>query len=109
MATLDDVKTLIGLSDTDTAQDKPLNLIISMTERRLKKFLPVDVEELPADLQDIVVEVTIIRYNRIGNEGMQSESVEGRSMTFSDDDFRPYREQLAAYRPKNRKGRVGFF
>ncbi|WP_411842120.1 phage head-tail connector protein [Salinicoccus sp. HZC-1] len=107
MAALDDVKTLIGL--TDTTQDKTLNLIIGMTERRLMSFLPVEVETLPVEMQDIVVEVTIMRYNRIGNEGMESESIEGRSMTFNDDDFRAYRKQIEAYQPRNKKGKVGFY
>ena len=59
--------------------DERLEVIQNRTEERLKIMLGVDV---PDDLSYIVMEVTLKRYNRIGQEGMQSYSQDGLSMSF---------------------------
>ncbi|MDT0955581.1 phage head-tail connector protein [Staphylococcus pseudintermedius] len=37
-----------------------------------------------------MIEVAVKRYNKVGSEGMVSESVEGRSMSYEEDDFKQY-------------------
>lgn len=95
---LQDVKTLLGIADFDL--DDKLTLIISMVERQLLARL--DAEEVPTELDYIVTEVAIMRFNRLGSEGMASESVEGHSVTYGNTDFNAYESQIEAYLNKTR-------
>ncbi len=100
MAIIDDVTALLGFSE-----EKPnntLNVIIRLTTSRLKTLL--DVEEVPTELEYIVTEVSIVRYNKIGSEGVTSHSVEGETMSFSDNDFKGYLNDIEAW--KNKKNEV---
>ena len=55
--------------------------------------------EIPLELEYIVEEATIRRFNRIGSEGMSSESVEGHTVSFGDDGdpLAPYEKAIAIY------------
>lgn len=54
--------------------------------------------EIPVELEYIVDEATIRRFNRIGSEGMKSESVEGHSVTYLDEDeLAPYESAINDY------------
>ena len=77
-------------------------MIIRLTTNRLKTLL--DVEEVPTELEYIVTEVSIVRYNKIGSEGVTSHSVEGETMSFSDNDFKGYLNDIEAW--KNKKNEV---
>lgn len=85
---LDKVKTLIGLDDDK--QDAQLGVIINNIENHLKYLIEKDA--VPDYLQYIVIEISVRRYNRLGSEGMRTDSEEGHSVTFYDlkDDFEPY-------------------
>ena len=71
---LDDLKLMLGIDSDDIELDDKLNLIISNTTSRLKLLLGGI--EPPDDMNHIILEVAIIRFNRIGSEGLQSHSVE---------------------------------
>ena len=77
-------------------------MIIRLTTNRLKTLL--DVEEVPTELEYIVTEVSIVRYNRIGSEGVTNHSVEGETMSFSDNDFKGYLDDIEVW--KNKKNEV---
>lgn len=84
------------LSITDDLQDALLTQIIADYTQRVNNYIGKDI--LPTRLEWIVRELTIIRYNYIGSEGMKSESEEGKSLTFKDDDpFTQYLIYLDAY------------
>lgn len=86
---LEQVKTRIGLKDD--LQDKQLEVIIKNVKAELLSRLPIDMrEDVPEGLEFIVIEVTLKRYNRIGAEGMSSESQDGRSSTYEPKDFDEY-------------------
>ena len=70
------------LEITDTALDSQLNDFIKRITDRL--LLRLGVPTLPVELQFIVVECTVKRFNLKGNEGMASYSQEGESVTYSD-------------------------
>ena len=58
----------------------------------------INATEIPLELEYIVEEATIRRFNRIGSEGMKSESVEGHSVTYIDgDELAPYESAIVAY------------
>lgn len=106
---LKNLKILLGISESDTSQDAKLNLILSGTTSRLKALLGG--QDPPEDLNYIITDVAVIRFNRIGSEGFSSHSVEGESLSFSDDDFAGYREDIQAYldsQKEAKKGRVRF-
>lgn len=98
--TLGTVKALVG--------DNPvLETIVSLTQERLKNLLGVD--EVPNELDFIVVEVSIARFNRIGSEGTTAHSVGGESMTFSNDDFSPYKADIEAWEKSQKTGGMVYF
>ena len=92
---LNNLKLMLGIPATDTDRDDLLKLIISTATARLKGLLGG--MEPPADLDHIVLEVSIARYNRIGSEGLSSHTVEGESLSFADDDFAPFQDEIEAY------------
>ena len=106
---LKDLKILLGIPEDDASQDSKLNLILSGTRSRLKSLLGG--QDPPEGLNYIITDVAVIRFNRIGSEGLSSHSVEGESLSFSDDDFAGYREDIQAYldsQKETKKGRVRF-
>ena len=102
---LDYVKSLTG--------DNPQVEVIynNIAERLLHRIKDT---EIPVELEYIVDEATIRRFNRIGSEGMKSESVEGHSVTYIDgDELEPYESVIVAYLeallPDERKRGVVYF
>lgn len=108
---LDKILLLLGLdSPTQAIQDK-VETIMELTKQRLGLMLGQSI--IPEALSFVVIEVTIARYNRIGSEGVSSHSVQGESMTWSDDDFKPYKDDIQAWLdaqedPSTTRGRVRF-
>lgn len=90
---LEELKALIGIDGTDL--DKKLELIIKYAAARLKILLGGI--EPPESMQHIIVEVSVIRFNRIGSEGLTSHSVEGESLSFSDGDFEGFKDEIQAF------------
>lgn len=92
---LNNFKLLLGIDKDDTGRDDLLKLIIQNTTARLKILLGGI--EPPEELNHIILDVAVIRYNRIGSEGLSGHTVEGESMNFADDDFAGYAEEIQAY------------
>ncbi len=72
-----------------------LENIAELAEARIMGRLPaligdIPITEMPKDLEYIVVEMIVRRFNRIGSEGMSSESVEGHSATYTEADMREF-------------------
>ena len=106
---LDNLKMLLGLSVDDTSIDDKLLLIISVITARLSILLGGI--EPPEEMEHIILEVAVSRYNRIGSEGFSSHSVEGESCSFNDDDFSPYMTEITSWLDEQKgtkKGRVRF-
>lgn len=101
---LADVKTLLGV--TGNVLDDQLIAIIQSVSDRLKLLLG-GIEQIPVSLAYIVTEVSVIRFNRIGSEGISAHSVEGENLSFVDDDFAAYRGDIQAYLNAQEKSAVG--
>lgn len=99
MDNLGRIKTLLGFKDDK--QVKLLNVIIDNTEQALKIKLSSD--EVPKELNYILVEVSVKRFNRLKNEGMTSYSQEGESITFNSSDFDDFADDIAQWRTDNQK------
>lgn len=101
------IKTVLGI--VDDLQDDVLEILIENVESHLKGLLKGDI---PDELNYIVEEITIRRFNRLGTEGMKSETVEGHRVDFYDlkDEFTPYMDVIDDYRDHDSKaGKVVFF
>ena len=106
---LDNLKALLGLQEEDISQDKKLQLILTAAKSRLKLLLGGI--EPPEELNYIILDVAIIRFNRIGSEGLSSHSVEGESLSWSENDFAGYMDDIRSYldsRKEITKGKVRF-
>lgn len=105
---LKDLKLMLGFENDDSV-DAKLKLIISTSTARLKVLLGG--LEPPEDLEYIIREVSIIRFNKIGSEGMKSQTVEGESMTFDDNDFNGFMDEIQAFldsQTDSARGKVRF-
>lgn len=106
---LDELKMLLGFEESDTSQDRKLQIMLNSAKSRLKVLLGG--LDPPEEMNYIIVEVTVIRYNRIGSEGFTSHSVGGESITVSEDDFAAYRDDIQTYlnnQKEAKKGKVRF-
>lgn len=99
MEVIDKIKTLLGLKDNN--QDDLLDVIIENTEQALCFKLSAD--EVPKELDYVLVEVAIKRFNRLKNEGMTSYSQEGESITFNSSDFNDFNSDIQQWRADNNK------
>lgn len=106
---LDKIKSLLGFSDEDTDNDEKINLLVSFAVARLKLLLGgIDP---PEEMDYIIIEVVVKRFNRIGSEGLSSHTVEGESLSFSEGDFGEFKDEIKAFleaQKENTRGRVRF-
>ena len=102
---LEDMKELLGIAEDDNSMDTKLGIILSATKSRLKVLLGG--LDAPEDLSYIVTDVSIMRFNRIGSEGLSSHSVEGESLSFSNNDFEPYMEDIQSYLDSQKDAKRG--
>lgn len=92
---LETVKLILQVSNKD-------DLLVELLSISLQKVLIyLNVTQLPMQLEWIVIELTVQRYNRIGSEGMSSESVDGGSTSYIEDELAPYYQLLDVYKQSN--------
>ncbi len=63
----------------------------------------LNTQEVPKEFETVVYEVSLKRFNRIGQEGMQSYSQEGLSMAFPDSDFSEYQNEIDEFKRKDQE------
>lgn len=109
------IKKILDIQDNQ--QDGVLDIFIeNVTNHLLGKLKRVNkaIVSVPVELNYIVEEIVIRRFNRIGSEGMKSESVEGHKIDFYDlkDEFVPYQEIIDDYKEDDdsadKRGKVMF-
>lgn len=106
---LSELKLMLGISSDDTSLDDKLKVIIATATARLKVLLGGI--EPPESMEYIIREVAIVRFNRIGSEGIASHTVEGESMSFADNDFAEYADEIQAFldtQKESTRGKVRF-
>ncbi|MBF7112595.1 phage head-tail connector protein [Pediococcus pentosaceus] len=95
MDNLKNLKVLIAMNEDDTSKDSLLNLIVANTEASLKvKLHKKATEKVPDELNYILLEVAVRRFNRLKNEGMANYSQEGESITFNSNDFDDFKDDI---------------
>lgn len=93
MTVIERAKILLGIEDD--LQDNLLKVIQDSTEAHFMAY--VGINRIPQRFDYIIVEVIVKRFNRLGSEGLASQSVEGLNMTFSADDFAEYDKVLKRF------------
>jgi hypothetical protein len=105
---LENLKMLLGL-ENDESKDDLLNLLIKLVTARLSLLLGGI--EPPEEMEHIIIDVAIARFNKIGSEGLSSHSVEGETMSFTNDDFEGFSAEIQAFldgQKENTRGKVRF-
>lgn len=97
---LSTIRTLLGVTD----QNAVISTIIELNTKALLNRIGVN--ELPAELEYIVIETTVSRFNRLGSEGLQSEGIDVIKQTFTEDIFSPYEKDIHEYKKNNFKIKV---
>ena len=97
---LERIKTILQVNN----QDELIENIFDLVSEKIVSYLKV--EKVPKSLEWILVELSVQRFNRIGSEGISSESVEGGSTVYIEDELGPYYKFLNEYISTNntRKG-----
>lgn len=94
---LNRIKVLLGITNNDN--EELLREIIEITEAKILNY--INSSELPKQLEFILVELSIKRFNRIGSEGFTSETVDGKTMSYEESEFEGYEKYLDDYICKN--------
>lgn len=104
---LSDLILLLGLDEAELepAMEAKLNMIVSGATARLKLLLGG--AEPPEEMNHIILDVSAARFNRIGSEGLTSHTVEGESLSFSENDFEQFSEEIQAWLSSNSESSRG--
>lgn len=98
---LDKLKLMLGIEEADL--DEKLSLILSGATSRLKILLGGT--EPPQEMEHIILDVAIARFNRIGSEGLTGHTVEGKSLSFTENDFDQFSDEIQAWLSCNSESR----
>ena len=77
----DKIFSLLGDDIEEEQVETLITLVTSQLRNKLTMYKP-DIVEIPVELEYIIVESVVARYNYLGSEGMDSETVEGHTMNF---------------------------
>ena len=96
---LNRIKTLLNIEGNENL----IYEIVNITESKILNY--INATEMPIELEFVLIELSVQRFNRIGSEGIASESIDGKSVSY-DDDFTGYKHYLDDYISRNsvRKG-----
>ena len=96
---LNRIKTLLNIE----GNEELIAEIVNITEAKILNY--INANEMPKELEFVLIELSVQRFNRIGSEGIASENVDGKSVSY-DDDFTGYKHYLDDYISRNsvRKG-----
>lgn len=92
------VKTILGIGDE---KDAVIEQLIATMTSAVNLYCGIDT--LPIELEFVVVETTISRFNRLGSEGLTQEQIDSLSTSFQTDIFAPYKQYMDAYKKKSNK------
>ena len=100
--TLDNIKVLLSLTDDDS-QDVILEVLLNNAVDTIKVYLGID--NVPRELEFVAEQMTVIKYRRLGAEGIETEKIDVLSTKYEKDDIKPFKEILAMYKANTLGGR----
>lgn len=95
MSYLNRIRVILGVYE----QDELLIELIDITQEKIMSYL--NVNEVPRNLTWILVELVVQRFNRIGSEGLTTESVDGKQNSYVEDELSQYKVYLDEYIAQN--------
>mgnify|MGYP004468813851 CR=1 FL=1 len=99
MTDIDRVQKLLGLSLDDADKDR-VEVYIDDAKQAIMMYIAQYLPEgadFPSELNYLVDYLVLAKYNKFHNEGMNSVSEEGLSMTFNSNDLKDYLPDLQAW------------
>lgn len=102
MTTLETIKLILGIEDNE--KDSVLLAIIGIQTNAILN--EIGAEELPIQLEYIVTETAIKRFQLIGTEHLKSEGIDVISQNFITDLLEPYTKTLKTFKSANSKVRM---
>ena len=100
--TLDNIRVLLSLVD-DNSQDEILTVLLNNAANTILLYLGV--ESFPEELTFIAEQMTVIKYRRLGAEGIDTEKIDVLSTKYIADDLKPFISMLDRYKDNNLGGR----
>ena len=91
---LNRIKTLLNIE----GNEELITEIVNITESKILNY--INANEMPVELEFVLIELSVQRFNRIGSEGIASESIDGKNVSY-DDDFVGYKHYLDDYISRN--------
>ena len=89
---LERLRMILNVKD----QDELLTEILTLAVEKITTYLGE--QSVPTQFEWIILELAVQRFNRIGSEGMSSESVDGNQNTYIDDELTPFYMFLDEYK-----------
>lgn len=106
MIDVERIQTLLGVTFDDADKGR---VEVYITEAKqaimvyIQQYLPDDAE-FPTELNYLVDHLVLAKYNKFHNEGLNSISEEGLSMSFSQNDLKDYLGDLQAWIDQHSNG-----
>ena len=99
MNMLERIKVLLSINNDDDTKDEVLTILLEQAIDTICIYLGIIVEDFPADLNFVAEQMVIVRYNRLGAEGITTEKIDVLSTTYSYniDELAPYKKILDNY------------
>lgn len=100
---INEIKTRVLniISDVEEDQHKTIDALIANMIDAVNLYCGTDT--LPTELEFIVVETTVARYNRLGSEGISQEQIDSLGTSFAQDLLAPYKPSMDRYVKSNQK------
>lgn len=94
---LERIKILLSINNEDTTKDEVLNILLEQAMDTICIYLGI--QDFPNDLDFVAEQMVIVRYNRLGSEGITTEKIDVLSTTYSYniDELAPYKKVLDNY------------
>ena len=89
---LERLRMILNVKD----QDELLTEILTLAVEKITTYLGE--QSVPTQFEWIILELAVQRFNRIGSEGMSSESVDGNQSSYIDDELAPFYKFLDEYK-----------
>lgn len=99
--TLDNLKILLSLED-DT-QDEILAILLMNASKMICVYLGID--ELPSTLEFVAEDMAVMKYRKLGAEGVRQEKIDVLSTTYVTNDLNPFKDILNQYKDNSLGGK----
>lgn len=99
--TLDNIKILLSI--TDDSQDEILAILLMNASKMICVYLGID--ELPSTLEFVAEDMAVMKYRKLGAEGVRQEKIDVLSTTYVTNDLNPFKDILNQYRDNSLGGK----